>query len=95
MGLTLDTDKLLAHLQSELEKRTDARAERPAELAEWFYGPGGSEEPENMRDMRKLYNEAYWDGAADLLAVVLTFDDDLRGVEALAKLVDNLRPAEG
>jgi hypothetical protein len=95
MALELDKDKLLAHLKAEMAKRTEARFERPKELAEWFYGPGGSEPEENLRDMSHLYNQAYWDGAVDALSAVLTFDDDIRGAQAIAAFTENLRNAEG
>jgi hypothetical protein len=95
MAVNLDKDKLLEHLKAELEKRWNDRIDRPKEQAEWFYGPGGSTEPENIRDMRKLYFESYWDGVTDTVSALLTFDDDIRGVEALAALVGALKPGEG
>jgi len=72
MGLELDKGKLIAHIKEMWEEKWDSRSNRGKELAK--------------RPPREAYYEAYMDGARDLIDVVLTFDDDIRGVEAIAAL---------
>jgi hypothetical protein len=92
MAVELDKDKLLEHLQKEMGDRWDKRKGRPQDLANWFYGPGphGSA---CLRDMAHVYGQAYWDGVEDAIQAVLTFDDDIRGVEAVAAVLANMKAA--
>ena len=93
MPIDLDQEKLIEHLQKDVGDRWDKRIDRPKEMAEWFYGPGGGEEPENRRDMAKLYGEGYWDGAIDVLEAVLSLDDGIRGAEAIAAITAHMKAA--
>ena len=90
MPLELDKEKLLEHLRTEWKKRWDARLSRPRELCEEFYGPI---EPEaaHLRDMHRLYFDSYVEGAQDMLEVVLELDSDIRGAEAMASLMNQLK----
>ena len=92
-SVELNREKLIAHLEKMWKDKWDGRIERPRELAEWFYGPGPLSEKE-LDDMRKLYTDAYIEGAQDMLRTILTFDDDIRGVEAIAALGTHLENAQ-
>lgn len=83
MSLKIDTEKLLSHIREDWEKRWDARIDRPKELAEWFYGLGGSDTKAHVRDMRRLYSEAYFEGAQDMIKTILAFDGDIREMEVV------------
>jgi len=81
----INKEKLIEHLNSEWEKKWGTRRNRLREMGEWFYG--GEPDEEMVRDMRKLYTEAYLEGATDLLETILTFDADMQGVAALEALM--------
>jgi hypothetical protein len=83
MSLKIDKDKLFSHIREDFSKKWDARIDRPKELAESFYGPGGAQTKSNVRSMQKLYAQAYFEGAQDMIKTVLAFDGDIREMEIL------------
>jgi hypothetical protein len=88
MSIELDKEKLWKHLQNELKIRFDKRFEdkRFLELADRHLSV------ESHRGAQQVYNAAYFDGAVDMLEAILTYDDDIRGVEAIIAMLDKARP---
>ena len=87
-------DALIAYLKEAWEKNYHKRKDRPVEIGEWFYGLAPEAGSPELRDMRKVYYEAYMDGAVDILDAVVQFDGDLRGMEAILALSHSITKGE-
>jgi hypothetical protein len=74
MAVEFDREKLIAHIHSEWRSQLTSRVGRDKELS----------------IDRATYFAAYMDGAMDMINLILAFDDDLRGAEAIAALQETL-----
>lgn len=83
----MDLDLLLEHLKEMLSEKIRLREGKVAEFAESL------REVDRSPNVRQLYHDCYWDGFTDCLDIVLTFDGDLRGFEALVAFANKV-PAE-
>lgn len=88
------SEKLVEHLRTEWLKVLRSRENRPQELVEWFYGPVPPEGDAGLRDMRKLYQDSYLEGAVDMLELILSFDEEVHGAEALEELLKSVKAGE-